>query len=192
MRFIRSLLRRCALALLLAAHAVPHCEAQPVVASDDFVRVRIWPAGSYRMRTLKGVVSRIGADYLEISDRADGTPQRIAINDIQHIERRVVDGTYAGRGAAIGFLGARSVTALIAYATTEPCGSEFLCFYGPSEMAVVGFVMGGFAGGVFGLVVGSRIERTSWDVVRLPTPGPRAHVSLRISPGSGIGVRLTF
>lgn len=197
MQSFRYLFRYVFLAGVLSTFSVTPCRAQPVLAPDDVVRVRTFSNEARRIQVVKGVVHRIEADSLVLFLRPDDdVPDRLAVKDIVDVKRSVVDGTHAGRGAALGFLGLGTVSAVLSYATYDDsfvCDPMSFCLQ-PSRgfETAAGFILGGLVGAVAGMFIGARKEKTRWKPVRLPASETRARLHVLTSPQNGVGFRLQF
>lgn len=196
MSTLPSSVRRIVLAFLMVLLVAIPVRAQQVVSPDDLVRVRILSAETRRMEIVQGVVQQIDSDSLLLVRQSDGAPpERISTWDIVAIDRSVRDGTHARRAGFIGFLGLGTATAVVSYATYEdvPCDPFSFCLQ-PSRrfVTVTGFVVGGLLGIIPGRMIGARKQRSIWESARLPGDAAGARVGLRVSPRSGVGLRITY
>ena len=177
--------------ILLAAPGI----AQHVLMPDDMVRVRLLSARSGQVQLVQGVVKGVTAEHLKLVRPGRESADLLSRSHIVGVERGVVEGTYQGLGAGLGFLGLGLATSFVSYATyeePEDCGYYVGCEAGAGASLVLGFLIGGFVGLITGAVIGARNKKIDWQPAHIPGPATTERVRVRVTAGSGIGLRMTF
>ncbi len=111
----------------------------------------------------------------------------VAAADLDRMQVRTAEGTYARRGTIIGFLAGMGVGALVSASQERPCPPG--CTAPAAKFEPLALIVFGMGGGAAGALVGSRIEFERWESVALPR---RISVVPALGGGVTVSLRLPF
>ena len=163
----RAVMSGCCTVLLISGFAGRSAQGQSVVLVPG-ARVRVRLTNNNRMQTLVGELVSASPESLVYRDTKRRAIATVARDSIVTVERGSLNGHHTADGAALGFLGGLAIGGLAGYglARSGCTASTAECLQGPW------LVVGGGAGGVIGLIVGTIVGRgidaERWEPAELP------------------------